>query len=47
MLAIALAKSGIELTVETAGKYLFNNGYLAKSKYSSLGEIVEEAKGLR
>lgn len=47
MLAIALAKSSIELTVETAGKYLFNNGYLAKSKYSSLGEIVEEAKGLR
>lgn len=47
MLAIALANSGIELTVETAGKYLFNNGYLAKSKYSSLGEIVEEAKGLR
>ena len=47
MLAIALARSGIDLTVETAGKYLFNNGYLAKSKYSSLGEIVEEAKGLR
>ena len=47
MLEIVLAKSNIELNEENAGKYLFDMGYLAKSKYAALGSIVERAIELR
>lgn len=47
LLAIALARTDIELNERSAGQYLFENGYLAKSKYSVLGEIIERAKILR
>ena len=47
MLAIALARADVELSPEVAGPYLFNAGYMAKSKYARLGEIVQRAKDIR
>ena len=47
MLAIALARDGVELKPEVAGPYLFNAGYMAKSKYARLDEIVQRAKEIR
>ena len=47
MLAIALARDDVELSPEVAGPYLFNAGYMAKSKYARLGEIVQRAKDIR
>ena len=47
MLAIALARTDLELNLENAGRYLFDTGYMAKSKYAKLGDIVESAKYLR
>lgn len=47
MLAIAAAKTDLELTPETIGAYLFQNGYAAKSKFGQLGEVAAMAKSLR
>jgi len=47
MLAIALARSDVELLPEVIGQYLFNMGYMAKSKYTKLGEIAQRASELR
>lgn len=47
MLAIALARSDIDLDSGSAGQYLFDNGYLAKTKYAALGRITEQAKQIR
>lgn len=47
MLAIALARTDVELSPEVIGKYLFNTGYMAKSKYAKLGEIAQRAFELR
>lgn len=47
MLAIALARSDVELSSESIGQYLFNVGYMAKSKYTKLGEIAQLASKLR
>lgn len=47
MLAIAAAKTDLELTPETIGKYLFQNGYAAKSKFGQLDEVAAMAKTLR
>lgn len=47
MLAIAAAKTDLELTPETIGAYLFQNGYAAKSKFGQLDEVVAMAKSLR
>ena len=47
MLALALARTDIELTPEAAGQYLFNTGYMAKSKYARLEEIIQQARELR
>ena len=47
MLAIAVARTDIELSPEIIGQYLFNTGYLAKSKYAKLDEIVQRAAELR
>lgn len=47
MLAIALAKTDVELSPDVIGQYLFNMGYLAKSKYAKLGEIAQQASKLR
>lgn len=47
MLAIALARTDVELTTEVIGQYLFNTGYMAKSKYGRLCEIAHRAAELR
>jgi hypothetical protein len=47
MCARALAKGKVDLTVEAAGRYLCDEGYLAKSKYARMGDIVERARELR
>ena len=47
MLAIALARTDVELTTEVIGQYLFNTGYMAKSKYGRLFEIAHRAAELR
>jgi len=47
MLAIALARTDMELSPEVIGQYLFNTGYLAKSKYAKLDEIMQRASELR
>ena len=44
MLAIALARSDIDLDSGSAGRYLFDNGYLAKTKYAALDRITEQNK---
>ena len=47
MLAIAAARSGVALSPEVVGKYLFETGYMAKSKFSKLDEITQKASELR
>lgn len=47
MLAIALARTDVELSSEVIGQYLFNTGYMAKSKYAKLDEIAQRASELR
>lgn len=47
MLAIALARTDVELSSEVIGQYLFNTGYMAKSKYAKLGETAQRASELR
>ena len=47
MLAMELARSDVELKAEIVGTYLFNTGYMAKSKYAKLGDIVQRAKEIR
>ena len=47
MLAEAVARTDIELSPEIIGQYLFNTGYLAKSKYAKLDEIAQRAAELR
>ena len=47
MLAIALARADVDLLQESIGQYLFDTGYLAKSKYAKLGEIAQRASELR
>lgn len=47
MLAIALARTDVELSPEVIGQYLFNTGYMAKSKYAKLDEIAQRASKLR
>ncbi|MCD8049837.1 MAG: hypothetical protein LUG52_09675, partial [Clostridia bacterium] len=47
MLAIALAKTDVELSANVIGQYLFNEGYLAKSKYAKLNEIARRALEIR
>ena len=47
MLAIAAARSGVALSPEAVGKYLFEAGYMARSKFSKLDEITQKASELR
>lgn len=47
MLAIALARTDEELSPDVIGQHLFNMGYVAKRKYTNLGEIVQRALELR
>ena len=47
MLATALARTNLNLNSVNSGQYLFDTGYMAKSKFAKLNEIVESAKQLR
>lgn len=47
MLAMALARTDIELNSDAAGTYLFDAGYMSKRKYSQLDDIVQQAMELR
>ena len=47
MLAIALSRTDVEPTAEVVGQYLYDTGYMAKSKYAKLDEIVQRASELR
>ena len=47
MLAIVLSKSNIQLEPELVGRYLFDTGYMAKSKYVNLDMIATQALELR
>ena len=47
MLAIEVSRKDVELNPESVGTHLFDTGYLAKSKYSKLGEITQRAIELR
>ena len=47
MLSIALARADIDLESESIGQYLFDTGYLAKTKYAALEKITEQAKQIR
>ena len=47
MLAIVLSESDMEFSVENAGEYLFELGYLSKRKYAKLKDIVISAKKIR
>lgn len=47
MLSEAAAETGIELTPESVGEYLFTNGFTARRKYSNMPEIIEKAKIIR
>lgn len=47
ILAQAVARSGIELESEVIGLYLYETGYMARSKFNLLSEIGERAKEIR
>lgn len=47
ILAQAVARAGIELESETIGQYLYETGYMARSKFNLLSEIGERAKEIR
>ena len=47
MLAIALSRTNVELTKDVAGPYLCEAGYIAKSKFARLDEIVQMAEKLK
>ncbi len=47
MLTVVLARGNIVLSKDIAGNYLFENGYLGKSKINALDRIVNNAVKLR
>lgn len=47
ILAQAVARAGIELESEAIGQYLYETGYMARSKFNLLSEIGERAKEIR
>mgnify|MGYP000866537885 FL=1 len=47
LLAIAAARAPIELTPTAIGKFFFDVGYMAKSKFAWLDTITEKAKTSR
>lgn len=47
LVAIALARTNVELSPKISGQYLFKKGYMAKSKYTKLDEIIQQALKLR
>lgn len=47
ILAQAVARAGIELEADVIGQYLYETGYMAKSKFNTLSQIGERAKEIR
>ena len=47
LLAQAIARTKIELNLDTAGKYLYETGYMARSKCNILSDIVKRAQQIR
>lgn len=47
LMARAVARSSIKLEPNEVGRYLYESGYMARRKFSSLKEIAERAKILR
>ncbi len=47
LLSFVTARANIDLTPEKVGQYLFDSGYLSKSKYAKLDDIIQNAKKLR
>ena len=47
LLARAVARANVKLEKEVIGQYLFETGYVGRSKFNWLDDIVEEAKKIR
>lgn len=47
LLAHAVARANVKLDEEVIGKYLFETGYMARSKFNWLDDIVDRAKQIR
>ena len=47
LLARAVARANVRLEKEVIGQYLFETGYVGRSKFNLLDDIVEEAKKIR
>lgn len=47
ILAQAVARAQIELEPDVIGQYLYETGYMARSKFNTLSEIAERAKEIR
>lgn len=47
ILAQAVARARIELEPDVIGQYLYETGYMARSKFNTLSEIAERAKEIR
>lgn len=47
LLAQAVARSKIELDPDTVGQYLYETGYMARSKFNMLSDIAERAQQIR
>lgn len=47
ILAQAVARAQIELESDVIGQYLYETGYMARSKFNTLSEIAERAKEIR
>ena len=47
LMARAVARSSIKLEPNEVGRYLYESGYMARSKFNGLKEIAERAKILR
>lgn len=47
LLAQAVARAKIEVNPDTVGQYLYDTGYMARSKFNMLSDIVERAQQIR
>ena len=47
IMAQAVARSSIDLNEEAIGVFLFETGYMARSKFGGIKDIAERAKKIR
>ena len=47
IMAQAVAYDNIELSEESVGKFLYEAGYMARSKFGGIKDIAERAKKIR